>query len=115
MITWERTPLLFLQNELGLGCGAEENFYKELDRTCRGESRYELLGRGGVARCGLPLLRCNMEQSVASPGAEPCVNVVWSQQKGGPRGLVLLLLHTGALATLFCERVGAAEQGKNLP
>lgn len=71
MITWERTPLPFLQNELGLGCGAEENFYEELDGTCRGESRYELLGRGGAVRCGLHLLRCSVEQSVVSPGAEP--------------------------------------------
>lgn len=50
---------------------------------------------------------------MVQPGAEPCVNVVWSQQKGGPWGLVLLFLHIGAFATLFCERVEAAEQGKN--
>lgn len=58
-MTLERVPLPFLQNELTLGCGAEEYFYKGLDGTCGGE-----IGEGagmkiweGEMRCGLHLLR----------------------------------------------------------
>ena len=116
MITWERTSLSFLQNELILGHGVEEHFYEGLDGTCGGDS-----GEGagmscweGEARCGLHLLRCSVEQSMVSPGAEQCAGVVWSQQKGGPWALVLLFLHIGALATLFCERVEAAEWGEKI-
>lgn len=49
---------------------------------------------------------------MVQPGADWCANVVWSQQKGGPWGLVVLFLHIGALITLLCAREEAVRRGE---
>lgn len=73
MVTWEGMSLSFLQKELILGHGTEE--HEGHGGVLR--RRDEMLGKGGTAQA-----TPGQVQGAAMCGAEPCGNVLQSQQEG---------------------------------